>query len=62
MKDYMIRIWLTFIFFAVVMHFAISTWRTMTGKERWSLTKTLGYSIIVTSLAMSVMVGIVILF
>jgi hypothetical protein len=37
-------------------------WREMTGQERWSLTKTLGYSIIVASLAMAVMVGIVILF
>jgi len=34
----------------------------MTGKDRWSLTKTLIYSIIVASLAMLVMVGIVIIF
>lgn len=58
----MIRLWLTFIFFAVVIHFAISTWRTMTGKEKWSLTKTAFYSIIVSSLALAVMVGLVILF
>ena len=58
----MIRLWLTFIFFAVVIHFAISTWRTMTGKERWTLTKSITYSIIVSLLAVLAMTVIVILF
>lgn len=58
----MIRIWLTFIFFAVVIHFAISTWRNMTGKERWTLTKTAIYSIIISLLTFVVMATIVILF
>jgi hypothetical protein len=34
----------------------------MTGKERWTLTKSVVYSIIVASLALVVMVGIVIAF
>lgn len=58
----MIRLWLTFIFFAVVIHFAISTWRTMTGKDKWALTKSIAYSIIVALLAFIVMAGVVIAF
>ncbi len=58
----MIRLWLSFIFFAVVIHFAISTWRTMTGKDKWALTKSIAYSIIVALLAFIVMAGVVIAF
>jgi hypothetical protein len=58
----MIRLWLAFFVVSALIHFGITGWRKMTGKERWSLTQTLGYSIIVASLAMAVMVGIVILF
>jgi len=58
----MIRLWLTFIFFAVIIHFAISTWRTMTGKDKWALTKSIAYSIIVALLAFIVMAGLVIAF
>ena len=58
----MIRLWLAFIIVAVLIHFGITAWRNMTGKERWTLTKSVGYSIIVASLALVVMVGIVILF
>lgn len=58
----MIRLWFAFIVLAVLIHFGITVWRNMEGKERWALTKTLIYSIIVSSLAMLVMVGIVILF
>ena len=58
----MIRLWLAFIFFAVVIHFTISTWRTMTGKEKWTLTKTAFYSIIVSLLALMVMTAIVVIF
>jgi hypothetical protein len=58
----MIRIWLTFAVFAVLIHLGISSWRNMTGKERWSLTKTAIYSIIIALLAFAVMATIVILF
>jgi hypothetical protein len=58
----MIRLWLAFIVFAVVIHFGITIWRTMEQKERWSLTKTAFYSIIVSLLALAVMTGIVVLF
>lgn len=58
----MIRLWLVFGILAVLIHFGISTWRKLEGKERWSLTKTAFYSIIVSSLALLVMTTIVILF
>jgi hypothetical protein len=58
----MIRLWLAFIVFAVVIHFGITIWRKMEQKERWSLTKTAFYSTIVSLLALAVMTAIVILF
>jgi hypothetical protein len=58
----MIRLWLAFIILAVLIHFGIQTWRKMSGKEKWSLTKSLGYSIIVSLLALMVMTGLVIAF
>jgi hypothetical protein len=58
----MIRLWLVFAIFAVLAHFGITAWRKMEGKERWTLTKSVTYSIIVALLAVLVMTVIVILF
>ncbi len=58
----MIRLWLAFAVLAVLVHFGITAWRNMEGKERWTLTKSIGYSIIVSLLAVLVMTAIVILF
>jgi hypothetical protein len=58
----MIKLWLAFVIFAVVIHFGITAWRKMEEKDRWSLTKTAFYSIIVSLLALAVMTAIVILF
>jgi hypothetical protein len=58
----MIRLWLAFGVFAVLIHFGITAWRKMEGRERWSLTKTAFYSIIVSLLALMVMTALVILF
>jgi len=58
----MIRLWLVFAILAVLIHFGISTWRKMEGKERLSLTKSIAYSIIVSLLALLVMTTLVILF
>jgi hypothetical protein len=57
-----IRLWLAFAVLAFLIHLGITTWRKMEGKERWSLTKTAFYSIIVALLAVLVMTTIVILF
>lgn len=58
----MIRVFLAFAILAALIHFGIMGWRSMSGKERWSLTKSLGYSIIVALLAIVVMTFIVVLF
>ncbi len=58
----MIRLWLVFAILAVLIHLGITTWRKLEGKERWTLTKSISYSIIVALLAVLVMTVIVILF
>jgi hypothetical protein len=51
-----------FAIFAVLIHLGITAWRNISGKERWTLTKTAGYSIIVALLAVLAMSVVVILF
>jgi hypothetical protein len=58
----MIRLWLTFAVLAVVIHFGISAWRKMEGKEQFALTKSIGYSILVSLAAVMLMAVLVILF
>ena len=58
----MIRLWLVFAILAVLIHLGITTWRKMDGKERWTLTKSLTYSIIVALLAVLAMMLLVVLF
>lgn len=58
----MIRLWFIFIIISVLLHFGITAWRKMSGKDRWSLTKTAAYSIIIALLTVAVMTTIVILF
>lgn len=58
----MIKVILSFIIFTLIIAFGIKTVEQMTGKERWTLTKTLGYAIICASLAFATMIALVILF
>ena len=58
----MIRLWLAFSILAILIHLGITAWRNMNNKERWTLTKSVTYSIIVALLAVLVMTVIVILF
>jgi hypothetical protein len=58
----MIRLWLAFAIMAVLIHFGITAWRKMEGKERWTLTKSIAYSILVALLALAVITTLVILF
>jgi hypothetical protein len=58
----MIRLWLAFVVFAVLIHFGITAWRKMEGKEQLALTKSIGYSIIVALLALMMMTALVVLF
>jgi uncharacterized membrane protein len=61
-RKVMFRFILLFAILAALIHFGITGWRSLSGKDRWSLTKTLGYSIIVSLLAVVVMTILVILF
>ena len=58
----MIRFVFVFAILAVLIHFGITVWRKMERKERWSLTKTAFYSILVSLLAIVAMMFIVVLF
>ena len=58
----MIRLWLAFAILAVIIHFGLTAWRNMNGKERWTLTKSVGYSIIVSLLTITVMALFVVIF
>ncbi len=58
----MFRFLFVFVILAVLIHFGITVWRKMERKERWSLTKTAFYSIIVSLLAIVVMMFMVVLF
>jgi hypothetical protein len=58
----MIRLWLAFAVLAVLIHFGITAWRKLEGKEQLALTKSIGYSIIVALLALMAMTAVVVLF
>jgi hypothetical protein len=58
----MIRLWLAFAIFAVLIHFGITAWRNMEGKEQLALTKSIGYSILVSLAAVMLMTVFVIVF
>ena len=58
----MIRLWLAFAIFAVLIHFGITAWRKMNGVEQLALTKSIGYSILVSLAAVMLMTVFVIAF
>ena len=58
----MIRIVFAFIILAALIHFGIMGWQKLNNVERWSLTKTAFYSIIVALLAIVAMMFLVVLF
>jgi hypothetical protein len=58
----MIRLWLAFAVLAVLIHFGISAWRKMDGKDQLALTKSIGYSILVSLATVMLMAVLVILF
>ena len=58
----MMRFVFVFAILAVLIHFGITVWRKIERKERWSLTKTAFYSIIVSLLAIVAMMFMILLF
>jgi hypothetical protein len=58
----MIKLWAAFAILAVLIHFGISAWRKMDGKEQLALTRSIGYSILVSLATVMLMTVLVILF
>jgi hypothetical protein len=58
----MIRFLFVFVVLAVLIHFGIMAWQKMSGTERWTLTKSVTYSILVALLAIVAMMFLVVLF
>jgi hypothetical protein len=58
----MIKLWLAFIILAVLIHFGITALRNMNGMEQLALTKSIGYSILVSLAAVMLMTVFVIVF
>jgi hypothetical protein len=58
----MIKLVLAFVILAIIIHFGISALRNMNGLEQLALTKSIGYSILVSLAAVMLMTVIVILF
>ena len=58
----MIKLWLAFIILAVLIHLGISALRNMNGLEQLALTKSIGYSILVSLATVMLMTVFVILF
>jgi hypothetical protein len=58
----MIRLWLAFLVAFGICYFGIQGYRNLSGKDKWALTKLLGYSIICALMAIGLLMLIVILF
>ena len=58
----MIRLWLVFAILFAIFYFAIPAFRSIKGKEKLDLTKTLLFSMACSLLAVGVMVLLVVLF
>ena len=58
----MIRLWLVFAVLFAGFYFGIPAFRSMKGKEKWDLTKTILFSLFCSLLAVIAMVVIVVLF
>jgi hypothetical protein len=58
----MFKIILAFLFVFGICYFGIKQYRELSGKEKWALTKMIGYSMLCASVAIVLLVLIVILF
>ncbi len=58
----MIKIILAFVIAFAICYFGIKGFRDLTGKDKWALTKLLGYSTLCAVLAIAVLIGIVVVF
>lgn len=58
----MTRMFLVFAVLAIGIGLAVQAWRTLSGREKWQLTKIAAFSIVCAALAVGLLTMIVILF
>ncbi len=58
----MIKIILAFLVAFGICYFGIKGYRDLTGKDKWALTKLMGYSILCAVIAIAILISIVIVF
>ncbi len=58
----MIKIILAFLVAFGICYFGIKGYRDLTGKDKWALTKLIGYSILCAVIAIAILISIVIVF
>jgi len=58
----MVRGILIFLITCGLVYGSIEGFRALTGKQKWALTKSVGYSMLVSAIAMVILTAIVILF
>ncbi len=58
----MIKIILAFVIAFAICYFGIKGFRDLTGKDKWALTKLVGYSTICAVLAIAILISIVVIF
>lgn len=58
----MFKILLAFLFVFGIFYFGIKSYRDLSGKDKWTLTKLMGYSIMCALMAIVLLMLIVILF
>jgi hypothetical protein len=58
----MIRIILAWAILSALIAFLITMFRSLSGKQKWQLTKLVGYATMCSLIAVAILVGIVVLF
>jgi cytochrome c oxidase assembly factor CtaG len=58
----MFKMFLAFVAIAVMVGSCISMFRSLSGKEKWNLTKIVSYAIMCSAIAVGILTAIVVLF
>lgn len=58
----MIRVVIFFLFLSLAIGVGITALRHLSGQELWSLSKTIGFSLLCSAVALGIMIGVVVLF
>lgn len=61
-EEYMLKMFVVFCILTCCIFWGVSTWRNITGKEKWQFVKLLTFAIVCGIIANMLLVGIYILF